>query len=122
MHHTVTQLEEAARSAVARGAPGGGAAYLRRALQEPPSGREKGWTAGSAGFAELQLGDPAALAHLEEALVLTTDPRQRVDIAKTLTMLLTLGGRAEDTLPMIDAVTEELRGDDPAMAKVVDRS
>jgi DNA-binding CsgD family transcriptional regulator len=117
---TVATLEEAARAAAARGAPGGGAAYLSRALCESPPDDRRPELLSGLGFAELQLGDTAAIGHLEAALEATSDPRRRVDIAKALTMMLVMSGGTDETLPLIDRVTAELRASDPEMAQVVD--
>jgi DNA-binding CsgD family transcriptional regulator len=95
-------------------------AYLRRALREPAPDDRRPELLSGLGFAELELGDPAAIGHLEAALGLTSDPRRRVDIAKGLTMMLTMAGRVDETLPLIDAVTAELRASDPGMALAVD--
>jgi DNA-binding CsgD family transcriptional regulator len=117
---TVATLEEAARSAAARGVAEGGVAYLRRAMLEPPPDDRRQELLSGLGFAELQLGDAAAIGHLEAALDATADPRRRVDIAKALTMMLTITGRADETLPLIEAVTAGIRTSDPVMAGVVD--
>jgi DNA-binding CsgD family transcriptional regulator len=78
---TVNRLREAARAATGAGAPHAAANLLRRALAEPPLRRERVEVLREAARAEVSAGSGRGRACLEEALSLTTDPRQRAEIA-----------------------------------------
>jgi hypothetical protein len=63
-------LTEAARDALERGAPEIAAAYLQRAVAEPPPPGERAAVLLSLGTAEWRAGRPDAIAHLEEVLAI----------------------------------------------------
>ena len=71
----VTMLREAARSALAGGAPDTAAALLWRALNEPPDSADRSVVLFELGNAEHEIGDAAAPRHLREAGETATDPR-----------------------------------------------
>ncbi|MFN3006304.1 ATP-binding protein [Mycolicibacterium wolinskyi] len=73
----VAMLREAARSALAGGAPDTAAALLRRALDEPPDATDRPQVLFELGNAEHEIGDPAAKGHLAEAGASTADPLTR---------------------------------------------
>jgi len=77
----VDRLREAARVAMHSGAPAAAAALLSRALSEPPSPGERVAVLREAARAEAAAGRAAACAHLEEALSLTVNSRERAEIA-----------------------------------------
>jgi len=77
----VERLREAARAAMQSGAPAAAAALLGRALLEPPSPEERATVLQETARAEAGAGREAACEHLEEALSLAEDPRQRAAIA-----------------------------------------
>jgi DNA-binding NarL/FixJ family response regulator len=81
-------LEEAARSAIRRGASDGAIAYLRRALDEPPPDARRPHLLYDLGLVEAGASGPDALAHLREAYSTIEDPRTRVIIAFWVTRLL----------------------------------
>ncbi|MBV8998706.1 MAG: AAA family ATPase [Solirubrobacterales bacterium] len=64
----VERLGDAVREALDRGAPEIAASYARRALAEPPPEVERAALLLSLGIAEWRAGQPAAIAHLEQAL------------------------------------------------------
>ncbi|HWT94755.1 MAG TPA: ATP-binding protein, partial [Solirubrobacteraceae bacterium] len=64
----VAILREAARSAVAGGAPEAAVAHLRRALAEPPPSDDRAALLLELGELEVQAGDGAAIGHLTDAL------------------------------------------------------
>ena len=86
-------------------------AYLRRALAEPCPEDQRAELLVELGEAEYVVDGRAALAHLQEALELTVDPRRYAQIAIRLGWLLTLSGRAEAAV-----ATAEL-----ALARLADR-
>jgi len=71
----VAMLREAARSALAGGAPDTAATLLRRALDEPPDSELRPRVLFELGNAEHEIGDPLAHSHLRAAGETTTDPR-----------------------------------------------
>ena len=77
----VETLRQAADSALRRGAPDSGVAYLRRALDEPPPPDVRTELHYDAGLAVSSKNGHAGLEHLEVAYAETTDPRRRADLA-----------------------------------------
>ena len=73
----VSLLRDAAEQALARGAADNAVAYLRRALAEPPPAEQRAEILHELGSAERLTLEPAASAHLREALRLTESPRRR---------------------------------------------
>jgi tetratricopeptide (TPR) repeat protein len=107
----VDALRRAAAIALERGAPEAAVAYLRRALLEPPRGDLRPVVLRELGSAELRAGDltrdvnaaqPRAVAHLEEALHLTADPREHAWIALELGEALWALQRHSDAIGVLD--------------------
>jgi len=88
-------LRRAAEIARASGASHSAVAYLRRALAEPCPEDQRAELLVELGEAEYLVDGRAALAHLQQALALTVDPRRYAQIASRLGWLLTLAGRPE---------------------------
>ncbi len=81
----VAVLRAAARGASARGDAGAAAHYLRRALEEPPSGDERGAVLYELGVAEATDRQRDRFdGHLREAMAETRDPVSRAQIALAL--------------------------------------
>ena len=89
---TVELLVEAAREALARGAPSSAASYLRRALAEPPQPAARPALLAQLGSAESLVGDGRAVEHLREALERATDAEPRRLAALALARFLVLSG------------------------------
>jgi DNA-binding CsgD family transcriptional regulator len=89
---TVDFLAAAARGALARGAPSSAAAYLRRALTEPPAAARRPALLAELGSAEALLGDARAIGHLREALESSPDSPPRQAAALALARFLVLSG------------------------------
>jgi DNA-binding CsgD family transcriptional regulator/tetratricopeptide (TPR) repeat protein len=90
----VRLLVRTARAASARGAPGSAAAYLERALAEPPDAAARGDVLHELGQAEVHAGrSDHAEGHLREALRLTAAGRARALIARDLAGCLRLRWR-----------------------------
>jgi DNA-binding CsgD family transcriptional regulator len=105
-----------ATAAVAAGRGGQGAArrYLRRALQEPPAPEVRGELLVSLAAAEAALGEPAALAHLEEALTHTQAVRRRAEILSQIGRWLAINGRLAEAADAFACGLRELgRGNVP---------
>ncbi len=105
----VESLRAAARPAVANGAPDSAAAYLRRALTEPPSQRLRPDLLLELGFAESYAGDPHAAARLEAALGTAADATAQVSITLALGRMLQIEGRNREALEVFDRTRGRLR-------------
>jgi DNA-binding CsgD family transcriptional regulator len=112
----VAALRDAAREALADGAPPSAVRLLRRALDEPPPGELRGAVLGELGEAEALARDPAAAGHLREALELTDDPFIRARIAAQLGSLLVWVGQPLEGYALLAHTLDELPEDaDPAL-------
>ena len=112
----VDALRIAARAAVTQGAPEAAAAYLRRALAEPPSRATRADVVLDLGRAEAAARDPGAAGHLSEALALTADRRQRAGVAIELGRVLMLSARLVEAVDVLDAELARLSDEHRAVA------
>jgi DNA-binding SARP family transcriptional activator len=78
---TVAALQAAARTAASRGASDSAVTYLRRAVQEPPTGERRRAVLLALGQREALLDGLAGARHLREAHALTTEQPARAQIA-----------------------------------------
>ena len=104
----VVLLREAARAALADGAPDTAVRLLRRSLSEPPANDARGVVLGELGEAEALARDPAAPDHLREALELVVAPAIRVRLVRILSELLMWDGRLIEAHAVLVAMLEEL--------------
>ena len=104
----VESLRAAARAAVAKGAPNSAAAYLRRALAEPPDEPLRADVLLELGFAESYAADPQAAADLTAALAAAADPTAQVSISLALGRMLQIEGRNREALDVFDGTSERL--------------
>jgi DNA-binding NarL/FixJ family response regulator/mono/diheme cytochrome c family protein len=84
---TVTQLRDAARGALAEGAPHPAAEFLRRALQEPPPAPLRTVLLRELAAAEATDDSAAAIAHLEHALAAAQGGPDEAEIGLELALL-----------------------------------
>ncbi|MBV8943097.1 MAG: AAA family ATPase [Solirubrobacterales bacterium] len=77
----VEQLCAAAREARARASPRSAVSYLRRALEEPPSGDLRTTVLGELGATEAAAGLVEAASHFAQAMAASRDPRRRAELA-----------------------------------------
>ncbi|MBD0282395.1 MAG: AAA family ATPase [Thermoleophilaceae bacterium] len=111
----VAELAEAARIARARGAPESAAAYLRRALEEPPPADELHGLLLELGRIEHDLHDYAAAEeHLSGALR-SLDLGVRAEAARWLARTLMSSGRPDEAIARFDAEIEALAGQAPEL-------
>jgi DNA-binding CsgD family transcriptional regulator len=113
-----TTLEEAGRTALARGAPETAARYLRRALDDSPDERGRGRMLLDLGTAESLVGDPAAVQHLRRAALQPDSPEQRALAGMRLAgalVLLTPDGAVEAT-EILGRQAEEIGDTHPGLA------
>lgn len=92
----VDQLVRAAAQATRKGAADSAAAYLRRALAEPPAPERRAELSLALGGAELQRNGPAAAEHLRAAYESLTDPVQRAAAAMMLGQTLLFTGHGDE--------------------------
>jgi DNA-binding CsgD family transcriptional regulator len=112
----VSVLGEAARIALARGAPESAAAYLRRALEEPPLNAELCGVLLELGRVEHDLHEyGAAEDHLSGALG-SSEIRIRAEAARWLARTLMSSGRPDEALARFDDEIEALVGRAPELA------
>ena len=104
----VVLLREAARAALADGAPLTAVRLLRRSLREPPANEARGVVLGELGEAEALARDPAAAGHLREALELVVAPAIRVRLARILSEILMWDGRSIEAHAVLVAMIKEL--------------
>jgi DNA-binding NarL/FixJ family response regulator len=111
--YVVASLRDAASRATARGAASAAVAFLRRALDEPPSRDERGVVVLELASAELKAGEPAAAAaHFEEGMRSTADPRTRGAKAVEQTVALQAVGRDDDAFAVRErALTDVMEVD-----------
>jgi DNA-binding CsgD family transcriptional regulator len=104
----VALLRDAARDALARGAPDAAAAWLSRALAEPPPEDERAEVLLELGSAQLLLGGAEAIEHLEAAADLLRDPILRARALHMRGDALTVAGQADRSIGMFEAAIELL--------------
>ena len=80
----VQRLRDAARDALAKGAPQPAVGYLARALAEPPAPELRAEVLFELGAAETHLGPTAGLDRMAEALAATVEPTSRARMALRL--------------------------------------
>jgi DNA-binding CsgD family transcriptional regulator len=96
-------LRQVAEADLTRGAPAAAAAWLRRALAEPPQPAERGAVLLELGIAEHRLGLPSAVDHLAAASELIEEPPLYVRAVRRLANALTLSGRSEAAVTAIES-------------------
>lgn len=108
-------LREAARSALARGAPGGVAAYLRHAAREATTADLRAELLHELGAAEVVGRDPRAVRDLREALALSSDPPRRARIAAELAEILILAHQWDAAMELFRTALSEVDEHDAEM-------
>ena len=105
---TAETLLEAARSALAAGAPHSALAYLTRALREPPPNDLRPRVLSSLITAGIRASDRSVFAAvLPEVLeALEANPALRVRWGGKLTIWMILNGRSDDALPLLERTIE----------------
>ena len=100
----VERLSEAAQAAAASGAPECGAAYLRRALAEPPSQDAGATLLLQLGLAEFSAGERGWEEHLEGAVAAAADDTGRIAVAMLLATALGGHQRLPEALDVVERV------------------
>jgi DNA-binding CsgD family transcriptional regulator len=105
-------LGQAAERALARGAPSTAAAYLRRALAEPPAVGERGAVLRRLGVVESLAGDLGAEDALHEAMRLATTARERAELALDLSSAYVLTGRFGAAVGALEEAIDQVQDDE----------
>jgi DNA-binding CsgD family transcriptional regulator len=106
------QLRAAAEAASASGAPESAAAYLRRALAEPPPPESRAGVLLDLGLTELNAEQPGWEEHLTAALEQARDDATRAAAAQLLTMALAYRYRTGEAVEICDRVIARLHTGD----------
>ena len=99
--HTVATLRAAARRARELGGASSAAAYLARALREPPPADRRAELLTELGVAEARAGIATATARLEQAIELATDEPTRTRAAIELARVLKFRGESVRAVPIL---------------------
>lgn len=111
------RLASCAREARALGAPDVAAAYLHRALAEPPQPEQRVELLGALAEAEALSGAPEALRHLEQALVFITEPAERMRFLTALGRLLWARGRQREATEAFEQALAHSEHGEPAAVR-----
>ena len=109
---TVEHLRAAAWEATTRGAPESAAAYLRRALLEPPSHEVGAGLLLELGLAEFSAGQPGWHDQLADAVESAGDDTTRIAVALLFANALRWHERAAEAIEVCDGVAARLHGGD----------
>src|SRR5262249_26510931 len=112
----LARLREAAWAALETGAPQAAATLLKRALAEPPPPGQRVEVLREAARAELGAGREAACERLEEALSLTSDRRERAQLALEVAETYAALFRWVDAVDVLERALVELGEADAALA------
>jgi DNA-binding CsgD family transcriptional regulator len=108
----VETLEAAARTALGQGAPDSAAAYLNRALAEPPPPVRRAEFLLRVGSTESMIDGPASLEHLRAAYETASDPLQRAQAAAALAPIMFFLGMTAEGAAVAERGMAELGPDD----------
>jgi DNA-binding CsgD family transcriptional regulator len=113
----VELLRRVAAGALVQGAPTAAAAWLRRALAEPPAPDTRAAVLLELGSAELRLGAPEAVEHLAAAAqLLRGQPIQLARAARQHALALTISGRADQSLAALESAIQVVEPADRELA------
>jgi DNA-binding CsgD family transcriptional regulator len=116
------QLERAAATAARSGAPESAAAYLQRALAEPPEPEQRSGVLLALGRAELNVGHPGAVSHLEQAVAAAAEGPARAGAALILALVLAAShdSRLADGVRVLDEAIASLGTSEAALVQSID--
>ncbi len=113
----VQRLRDAAHEALDRGAPDVTGSYVRRALAEPPAGRERAALVLLLGTAEWRAGEPDAIAHLEQALATAgEDLGTLIGASSALAHAYVVTDQAERSLEVLERARAAVSDTDAGLA------
>ena len=109
-HFIVTTLRQAAAHALAQGAAPAAAAYLRRALAEPPPKEERPRVLYELGVAELQSGAAESARHLRQAIDALEDATSSPEIVLAYSQATEVAGQiSPSTLDLLRRTSVRMR-------------
>ena len=109
---SISVLREAARRALAAGAPDAAATYLKRALSDSSAAGKRAELLYELANAEVALGAPTAVIRLREALAAAPDASHRAQIAIELVLMQGVFGHVDDLAELVEDVLGELTDPD----------
>jgi DNA-binding CsgD family transcriptional regulator len=110
-------LRQAARWALATGAPEAAVTYLNRAQAELDPGDDPASLLLELGGAKLQSGDPTATEQLGRAIELGRDARTRAMARTALSVALFAGGQFMSSIQVLEQGIDEVAPEDPELAR-----
>ena len=113
------RLRQAARAEMNAGAPGEAGLLLRRALAEAAPLAERAEILRELASADANAGRKTAFDWLDEALVLSSDPRERAEIAQEVAHAYAAMFRWAEAVDATDRALDELGGRDPGLTAVL---
>jgi DNA-binding NarL/FixJ family response regulator len=113
---TVEAMRDAARKAMAAGAPDEAARFLRRALEEPPGPHIRSDVLFELGIAEASLGAKASVEHVGASVETTSDPRLRGIRALALGGILQMAARIPEAVQALGEAVGPLPEGDADLA------
>lgn len=116
---TVDVLRQAARRALAQGAPAAAVQFLTRAVAEPPAPILRGEVLADLALAEADAGVPAALPHLRTALEQLGEPRRRAQTLQALARILHQRGQYAQAAEAARLGMDQLDASDPLRAALL---
>ena len=116
----VDQLVEAAYAAAKQGAPESEAAFLRRALAEPPPPGERSALLLELGMAEASVGLPDWHEHLQQAAHTAPDAAAAADAAMVLGLALSRAQRFAEAVDVLDRAAASLEPGHAELALVLE--
>jgi DNA-binding CsgD family transcriptional regulator len=117
----VELLRRVAAGALVQGAPAAAAAWLRRALAEPPPAEARAEVLLELGSAELRLGAPEAAQHLAAAAeLLHGRPVELARAVRQLALALTISGEADRSVAALEDAIDVAEPADPELAMVLE--
>jgi DNA-binding CsgD family transcriptional regulator len=112
----VDRLRDAARAAVAHGAPESASVFLRRVLDEPPSPDDRSPLLLELGVAEATAGIDGWVEHMQDAVDTAPNPVAAARAARVFARALNRGQRYKEAVEVLDRAAAVLDGRDPALA------
>ena len=116
----VELLRRVAADALARGAPAAAAAWLGRALAEPPPAADHAAVLRELGSAELRLAARGAADHLAAAVELTREPGPLATSVRLLALALTMAGDADGAVEALESAIAVVERTDRESALVLE--
>jgi DNA-binding CsgD family transcriptional regulator len=113
-------LRAAAGAALGAGAPESAVRYLTRALAEPPPARARVAILRELGTAEASLQRPTGAEHLQEALRLSSQPKERAEIVRELAAPLIHCGHMSEAVDLLESAADGLAPGDRELRLVLE--